>query len=98
MDPGLRQPGVHPCFQALVGPGEDGDSHGTQDQREAQTQALHAGTNITSAKAIIIAAPAVRTVELSTPNAGPSAPKNTPMAAKDSVMPRLIARGAKRLP
>jgi hypothetical protein len=65
-------------------------------QREKRS--LSARTIITSAKAIIIAAPAVRMVARSMPSAGPKAPRNTPMAANDSVMPRPVATGARRLP
>lgn len=57
-----------------------------------------AGTSITSAKAISIAAPASRTVSASMPNAGPSAPSITPMTANDSIMPRPMAAGARRWP
>ena len=57
-----------------------------------------AGTSITSANAISMAAPAVRTVSASMPSAGPSAPSSMPIAANDAIMPTPIATGAKRLP
>jgi len=60
-----------------------------------ENRAPSAGTSMTSAKAISIAAPAVRTESASTPSAGPSAPRSMPRTANEAVMPTPIATGAR---